>query len=144
MTPLPPTFWAKVEAAGDHWLWIGAIGTRGYGSFAIHGVSHLAHRLAYESVHGPIPQGLVIDHVCRVRPCVNPDHMEPVSIAVNSQRGKDAITHCPHGHCYTTTNTRINGQGHRSCKTCAGISRDNFRRSDLEALLTVGSDKAAS
>lgn len=71
-TELPQTFWAKVEKTDTHWLWTGAHQSRGYGSFAIAGKTYQAHRLAYETAYGPIPDGLTIDHLCRVPSCVNP------------------------------------------------------------------------
>jgi len=87
-------FWSKVAggkpgAAGECWLWIGAITKNGYGNFWLTDVKSnvFAHRWAYERLRGPIPTGLVIDHLCRVRHCVNPEHMEPVTIRVNSLRG---------------------------------------------------------
>lgn len=117
-TSLPPTFWGKVEYAGDHWLWVGAIQSRGYGSFAIGGRTYLAHRLSWQDANGEIPQGLVSDHLCRIRACVNPAHMELVTTKVNNQRGKDIITHCPQGHEYTPENTRPRRNGNRECMTC--------------------------
>ena len=89
-TELPQTFWAKVEKTDTHWLWTGAHQPRGYGSFAIAGKTYQAHRLAYETAYGPIPDGLTIDHLCRVPSCVNPEHLEAVSLAENNRRGAAA------------------------------------------------------
>lgn len=89
-TELPQTFWAKVEKTDTHWLWTGAHQSRGYGSFAIAGKTYQAHRLAYETAYGPIPDGLTIDHLCRVPSCVNPEHLEAVSLAENNRRGAAA------------------------------------------------------
>ncbi len=85
-----------------------------------------AHRVAYETEKGPIPAGLVIDHLCRNRRCCNPDHMEPVAHWENTRRG-DAptavnarATHCAHGHEFTTENTRYRGPDRRwrMCRQC--------------------------
>lgn len=72
------------------WLWTGTIAPNGYGYFAIKGRSQQAHRVAYELLVGPIPDGLDLDHLCRVRACVNPDHLEPVTRSENNRRGFEA------------------------------------------------------
>lgn len=83
-----------------------------------------AHRLVYESMVGPIPEGLVLDHLCRNRCCVNPDHLEPVTQRENVLRGQGvaaknaAKTHCPRGHEYDDENTGFTGEGHRYCRAC--------------------------
>ena len=80
-------FWEKVDATGDCWEWTSSRTRKGYGGFrAVSGWAS-AHRWAYEHLVGPIPPGLQIDHLCRVRHCVNPDHMEPVTNQVNQLRG---------------------------------------------------------
>jgi hypothetical protein len=84
-----------------------------------------AHRLFYEQLVGPIPDGLQLDHLCRVRHCVNPDHLEPVTQTANVLRGigptavNAGKTHCVHGHPFTPDNTYINKQGNRHCRACA-------------------------
>lgn len=83
-------FWAKVDAEGDCWVWTGALSDTGYGSFAPAGKAKSAHRFAYESLVGPIPVGLQLDHLCRNRACVNPDHLEPVSATENTRRSSAA------------------------------------------------------
>src|SRR5699024_1617461 len=83
----------------------------------------LAHRVSYETFAGPIPEGLDLDHLCRNRSCVNPEHLEPVTRSENLRRsplmarGQDK-THCPHGHEYSPENTRITKAGARACRTC--------------------------
>jgi len=110
------------------WLWIGCGNHRGYGQIKIAGVQHLAHRVSYELFVGPIPAGLQIDHLCRVRCCVNPSHLEPVTGLENARRGlggsnESAKTHCPQGHAYTPENTCV-CRGARHCRQC---NRDRAR-----------------
>lgn len=89
-------YWSKVQpflALDACWLWTGKMdGKRQYGAFRYKrdGAVHykIAHRLAYELLIGPIPEGLVIDHLCRNGRCVNPDHLEPVTNRVNLRRGR--------------------------------------------------------
>lgn len=106
------------------WLWLGCLFNGGYGSFRANGKSLLAHRWAYEHFVGPIADGLELDHLCRVRCCVNPRHLEPVSKRENQRRGigwvakQMAATHCPKGHEYTPENTRVWHGNSRSCWTC--------------------------
>lgn len=123
-------FWQKVlpEPNSGCWLWDGADNGEGYGAIRISGVTHKAHRLSYQLFVGPIPDGLQIDHLCRVRCCVNPTHLEAVTQKTNIQRGEAAkrakewfaanVTHCPAGHEYTRDNLRANKYGHRMCATC--------------------------
>lgn len=88
--PLESRFWAKVDKSGECWMWVGACGPKGYGSVGSgghRGKTVYAHRLAWELTRGPIPRGLVIDHLCRIRRCVNPDHLETVRQRTNVIRG---------------------------------------------------------
>lgn len=114
------------------WIWRGYTDpTNGYGS---HGDSY-AHRTFYEKFKGEIPAGLTIDHLCRVRNCVNPDHLEAVTLRENILRsdGPTAInarkTHCKHGHEFNAENTRTRGTW-RDCITCCDINnkRNNAAR----------------
>lgn len=94
-------FWSKVVPTGFCWEWQGTISVYGYGAIKQNNVRKVAHRVAYEYLVGTIPEGLVLDHLCRNRRCVNPDHLEPVSIAENTLRGygmgaeHSRRTHCP-------------------------------------------------
>lgn len=96
------------------WVWQRGRTKNGYGRAA--GV--YTHRLAYELAHGPIPDGTEIDHLCRVRACCNPAHLEAVTHAENVARGARAMaTHCKRGHEYTLANTRLVPNG-RACRAC--------------------------
>ena len=127
---LPERFWAKVspEPNTGCFLWAGAVDRKGYGQYRAgsrrDGTRRTvrAHRLAYEELVGPIPEGLQIDHLCRVRCCVNPAHLEPVTNRENVRRGdlgtkNTAKTHCPAGHPYDEANTRRSA-GKRRCRAC--------------------------
>lgn len=137
----PEAFWDRVDASGPCWIWTGARSTNGYGNWR----GRLVHRLAYELLVGPIPDGLTIDHLCRVRNCVNPDHLDPVTLAVNLSRspmhwknGQSNKTHCRHGHPFDETNTRLY-QGERICRTCSSERQARYR-----ANKQIGADHAES
>lgn len=125
---LPLRFWRKVYADEyGCWLWT-ANHAINYGQFSLeHRRKVYAHRLAYEDLRGPIARGLVIDHLCRIPPCVNPWHLEPVTERTNILRGNGGPAqiarslHCRAGHLYTPTNTYTHRQKsgvYRGCKTC--------------------------
>ena len=112
------------------WRWIGAGNPKGYGQIVRDGRLRQAHRVAYELAIGPIPDGLVLDHLCRNRGCINPLHLEPVTSKENTHRGvgtNAAKTHCPRGHEYTETNTyRWPGApgSSRQCRACRPSSEE--------------------
>lgn len=116
-------FWSKVDKSGDCWLWTAGRTSLGYGQFSISRKPLLSHRFAYILLVGPIPDGLQLDHLCRVRHCVNPKHLEPVTGAENTRRGVGPSaanarkTSCVNGHAFTEENTYIYG-GDRNCRTC--------------------------
>ena len=126
------SFWAKVNKTETCWLWTGANHGGGYGTVNIGGQFKYAHRLSYEWVVGPIPQGLELDHLCRTPACVNPAHLEPVTHRVNTLRGETfgaenvAKTHCAQGHPYDEANTFRPARGDRQCREC-GRTRDRER-----------------
>ncbi|GAA2990611.1 hypothetical protein GCM10017559_08320 [Streptosporangium longisporum] len=130
---LPERFWAKavIDNAGHDTpclTWTAFKQKNGYGKFNVAGKALYAHRVAYEALNGPIPEGLHIDHLCRNRACVNATHLEAVTNQENILRGETimaanaAKTHCQHGHEYTPENTRLH-KGSRHCRTCARAER---------------------
>ena len=127
-------FWRKVDKSSPRgcWEWLGSQDGQGYGLFSLHGVTKRAHRFAYLSLVGPIPAGLVIDHLCRNRLCVNPEHMEPVTNQENLRRGQGHDVSqgrrntCPAGHTYSPENTYINPRGAKCCRTCSAAARKRY------------------
>jgi hypothetical protein len=122
MSGLPMNFWTKTSRS-DCLIWRGAQNTKGYGCFAVNGVSQLVHRLAWEDVRGPIPDGMTIDHICRVRNCVNVEHLELVTIAENNRRKKVAGGlhvggQCIEGHDITDLTAYRHPRGHIECRIC--------------------------
>ena len=130
-------FWAKVQKSDNPdgcWLWNAAINPNGYAQFGIGYKKVYAHRWAYEQVHGPIPKGLQIDHLCRVRHCVNPAHLEIVTNRENFLRGGAPNAklhhagHCKHGHPFTKANTYIKKNGTRQCRACSAELHRKYRK----------------
>lgn len=112
------------ESPDGCWIWHGARTRNGYGQVTFNGRLAMAHRALYEYMVATVPAGLDLDHLCRVRACVNPYHLDPVTRAVNLRRGdtrrthNSSRTHCPQGHPYDDANTRIGVAGRRHCRTC--------------------------
>lgn len=111
------------------WVWTASKNNRGYATFKLRGVGVNTHRVTYAMFYGDVPAGLHIDHLCRTRNCVNPQHMEAVTHAENMRRAAphNRKTHCKRGHEYTEGNTRLikyqKGKTtlgfHRNCRTCS-------------------------
>lgn len=105
-------------------VWLGKIERGGYGVAWWNGRQRLLHRVSYEVSKGSIPHGASLDHLCRVRCCINPEHLEPVSIKVNILLGQGIAalnsrkTHCRNGHPFSEDNTYIYPSGDRSCRIC--------------------------
>ena len=131
-------FWAKVDRSDTEgcWVWQATVSSSDYGMFwaSALGRQVMAHRYAYELLVGPIPEGLQIDHLCRVRRCVNPAHLEPVTQTENILRGTNfaavnaAKTECIRGHDLTGENAYVNAVGHRRCRICSQVSRKKYER----------------
>lgn len=115
-------FWDRIDTGDGSgcWLWTGTRLPSGYGTYSRFGY---AHRIVYSFLIGDIPDGLEIDHLCSVRNCVRPDHLEAVTHAENMRRGNAGLpnrskTECPHGHPYSPENTGYHDGGRRRCLTC--------------------------
>lgn len=126
-------FWSHVDKSGECWLWRAATHRGGYGRFHIAGGERLAHRASYEITHGAIPAGMVIDHVCRNRACVNPSHLRVVTARTNTLENSlapsalnAAKTHCVRGHELIDRTTAAKA-GWRYCKKCAVINQTAYR-----------------
>ena len=130
------------------WLWIGALDGKGYGAFTINGHQVRAHRFAFEQFSRPVPDGLTLDHLCRVRQCVNPAHLEPVTHRANVLRGvgSSAINArrivCAHGHIFAGENVRLElGGRRRVCRACANL-RNREREKRIRLTLGLPQPKA--
>ncbi len=122
------------------WLWRLRPATKGYGQFFVRGRRVPAHRVVFEHLRAPIPDGLQLDHLCRVRACVNPEHLEIVDGRTNTLRGESFAaqnarkTACPQGHPYAGANLLrhvIRGQPIRRCRTCAHAYQLRLRASRM-------------
>lgn len=116
-------FWSKVDKTPTCWLWRGYL-HKGYAHFSLNGRTTSAHRFAYQLLVGPIPEGLVIDHLCHVKHCVNAAHLEAVTQKVNTQRGahlgRPKQTHCKRGHPIVQHVSR-KGRIARVCLDCRRV-----------------------
>lgn len=142
--PFEDRFWKYVSPIpfSGCWIWLGVLEKNGYAKIttgyknAGTRKTRWAHRVSYEHFVGPIPEGMDLDHACRVRCCVNPEHLEPVTRAENSLRGVGPdlarlrptwVTHCKRGHPFEGANLGVNRRGHRYCKTCHRLMDDKWR-----------------
>lgn len=137
MTTAAARVYARSTPTGDCLVWTGAACTQGYGQMSVDNRMQMVHRITYEAAHGPIPDGLVIDHLCHNpaictqgkcshRLCVNPAHLTAVPHVENAKRQYPAFkTHCKNGHPLSGDNLRIRPDGRRRCHTCA---RESYKR----------------
>jgi hypothetical protein len=142
--PVKTFFYQNVALPDENgcMLWTRSLTWDGYAQFKSRRYpGRYAHRMAYELMVGPIPEGLQLDHLCKVRNCVTPDHLEPVTHAENTRRSdagkatgamQRAKTHCPHGHEYTPENTGVY-KGRRYCKKCKLIRALAWQKAKREA-----------
>lgn len=121
---LPARLAARLVIQGECWVWTGAASPAGYGRIAAAGSGlKSTHRAAYEIAKGPIPPGMMIDHLCRNTRCANPDHLEVVTPQENVRRGKTVALRgpkpprCKRGHSFAERG-RLNRAGHIICREC--------------------------
>lgn len=121
-------FWSKVDVPfrpGACWTWKAGKNGDGYGTFGVDGAARGAHRIAYEMLVRPVPVGLELDHLCRNRACVRPDHLDPIPHRINVLRGDAPAAviarrpFCPRGHAYD----RLEGGKYRRCSICRRENR---------------------
>jgi len=122
------------------WTWTGRRHSKGYGVIESMALRYPAHRVSYLLHVGPIPHGLVIDHLCRNRSCVNPAHLEPVTNGENVLRGTSVAavhwraTHCFRGHEFTLCNTRIKRDGGKLYRSCIECRRQREAAARMDSL----------
>lgn len=120
------------------WEWNGGKNPNGYGSYRANGKNMPAYKYSYELLVARVPKGLELDHLCRNPPCICPDHLEPVTHAVNQHRSPITLatinivkTHCPHGHPYNEENTYYRPNGGRKCRVC-NREKEKIRQRNLK------------
>jgi hypothetical protein len=130
-------FFDRVCKKSKCWIWQGVVNHDGYGRFLVNGKYKMAHRFSYELKHGkilPYPE-FEVDHLCKVRNCVNPDHLEVVKHVVNIRRGGNSKkTHCIHGHIFDEENTLYTKSGARQCKKCRDLKAKKYREENSEKI----------
>ena len=134
--PLEERLWERVVKTDGCWLWTGCLRPDGYGVIGAAGGRGAGvvrtHRLAYELVVGPIPDGLALDHLCCNTVCCNPAHLDPVTTEENTRRGTARRTHCRRGHPFTPENTIVRPLG-RECRRCRRWRKSAARASTTQA-----------
>lgn len=117
----------RVDPESDCWLWLGALDRKGYGHSSLMLPTRIAHRVSYEAFVGTIPDGLQLDHLCRVRRCVNPAHLDPVTLRENLRRGAESRTACRKGHPYAVFGVYQRPEGGRACVQCRREAVQRYR-----------------
>ena len=127
---LPERFWSKitVDPITRCWLWTAALTSRGYGSWSDGVKVRSTHRVTFEAFNGPIPDGLTVDHLCLVKRCCNPAHLEAVTQAENARRWLAGLTHCKYGHPLSGPNLHMHPNGQRVCVLCRREHSRAYRR----------------
>lgn len=140
---LIPTFWGKVEKTKTCWAWLGAKTGSGYGAFYLsYGKYRVAHRIAWVLAGNKLVKGLCLDHLCRNRLCVNPMHLEQVTLGENSLRGFGPPaqlarrTHCKEGHCLLEPDPTIKFK-YRRCKICDNAAKLRHKHKKKDRLNEV-------
>lgn len=141
LMPLRHRLWRNIiEAPSGCWIWMGRLDKDGYGRTHVGSITagnlrtRAAHRVVYEEYVGSIPEGLQIDHLCRIRRCVNPRHLQPVTSRINTLRGNSVgatarqTGHCKRLHPLSGDNLMLTDRGHRHCKTCQRMKQREWQR----------------
>lgn len=124
----------RISMSGDCWVWNGSRTNGGYGYLTIHSNKYLAHRVSFSIFNGDLDNSLVIDHTCKNRACINPDHLRQVTIKENTLFNSLALTagnslkeSCKNGHPFTPKNTYPIPSGGRACRICRSFYSEKYK-----------------
>ncbi len=146
LVALADRFWRKVDKSGSCWLWTASTNGNGYGQIWLDGKLRPAHRVSLLLAGRPVPTELHVDHLCRTPLCVNPAHLEAVTLAENTRRGLAGyhvkvraaqLTACKNGHEINATNTYTRKDGRRQCRACKNERDEAKRSANVAAGLTT-------
>lgn len=132
-------YYSRIDEATGCWIWIAGRDRDGYGHLTVNGKCRVAPRLSYETFVGEIPEGLEVDHLCKLTSCINPKHLEPVTPIENVRRSNAGkrlrdMTHCINGHEFTPENTWVSRKedgkkrNMRYCKECGRLRKRQYRK----------------